>query len=101
MTTTIKLLLLFAITNSFSQNQSTNKIIDPLVESSSTDNSEIKPLISSSYNYLGLTIIPPDPNKIYAVEELENKPEFPGDTTALKSFIKENFVIPEQFLPLL
>jgi hypothetical protein len=86
MTAILRLILIFVFTSSYSQNE----IIDKTIENSAVT---LKPEISA-YNYLGLTIIPPDPNKIYAVEEIEKRPEFPGDEAALKAYIKENFKTP-------
>ncbi len=86
----LRLILFFVIASSYSQNEIITKSIDKTI-----DNSEVtlKPE-TSSYNYLGLTIIPPDPNRIYAVEEIEKRPEFPGDQAALKAYFKENFKTP-------
>jgi hypothetical protein len=95
MTTTIKLLLLFAISNCYSQNNEfITKIIGGSNENSSADTSKVEDTKAVSYTYLGLTMHAPDPNKIYAVDEIEKRPEFPGKEAALKAYIKENFKTP-------
>jgi hypothetical protein len=94
MSTTIKLLLLFAITNCYSQsNEFITNIVGGTNENSSVTNqkSEEKTV---AYSYLGLTMHAPDPNKIYSVDEIEKRPEFPGTEAALKAYIKENFKTP-------
>ncbi len=94
MSTTIKyFLLLFAISSAYSQNQIITTGNDRY-EAVSTNSSKTEASNGSTYNILGLTIIPPDPDKIYAVEEIEKKPEFPGDSAALQAYIKENFKNP-------
>ena len=94
MTTTIKLVLLFAITNSYSQN---NEFITNIVgtnQNLASENLKTEDPKVVKYTYLGLTMNAPDPNKIYAIDEIEKKPEFPGNEVALKAFIKENFKTP-------
>jgi hypothetical protein len=96
MTTTIKLLLLFAITNSYCQNSEfVNKIVDGTNEANAIFNSNSDEKVVT-YTYLGLTIQAADPNKIYAVDEIEKRPEFPGKEVALKAYIKENFKTPTE-----
>lgn len=96
MKTAIKLLLLFAITNLYSQNELITKNAEIILKNLSAENSKLEDYKSTSYNYFGLTIIPPDPNKIYAVDEIEKRPEFPGNESALKAFIKKNFKTPTE-----
>jgi hypothetical protein len=89
MTTTIKLFLLFAISFSYAQNEVSFK-----ADATTDSNDKVESINLESYIYRGLAIIPPDPNKIYALDEIEKKPEFPGDEVALKSYIRENFKTP-------
>lgn len=90
---TIKLLLFFVIANTYSQNESVAKSENRKIESVTTENSSSDKK-SVTYSYLGLKILAPDPNKIYDVDEVEKRPEFPGSETALKAYIKENFKSP-------
>jgi hypothetical protein len=95
MTTTIKLILLFVITNSYSQtNEFITNIVGGTNENSTNNSSKNQEEKTVKYSYLGLTMHAPDPNKIYAVDEIEKRPEFPGAEAALKAYIKENFKTP-------
>ncbi len=93
--TLLRLLLLFAITNSYCQN---NEFITKIVSGSNENQSSETTIIESSkvvtYTYFGMSMQAPDPNKIYAVDEIENRPEFPGNEVALKAYLKENFKTP-------
>jgi hypothetical protein len=90
----LTLLSLFAINYSYSQDEFITKIVGETNQTTSVDKSKSENVTLSSYNYRGLTIIPPDPNKIYAVDEIEKRPEFPGNEEALKAYIKQNFKTP-------
>jgi hypothetical protein len=80
MTTTLKFLLLFAVSSVYSQNESL--LLD------------VSKIEKPTYTYFGLTVDAPDPNHIYTIDAIEKRPEFPGEELALKAFIKENFKTP-------
>lgn len=44
-------------------------------------------------DYSSLALIPAEDNKIYNIVDIEVKPEFPGGSEQLYSFIKENYKI--------
>lgn len=44
-------------------------------------------------DYSSLALIPAEDNKIYNIADIEVKPEFPGGSEQLYSFIKENYKI--------
>jgi hypothetical protein len=94
MSTTLKLFLLFAITNSFCQNKELVSNIDDNNQNSTSVSTKSEDQKTIKYTYLGLTINPPDLNKIYSIDEIEKKPEFPGNQDALKSYINQNFKTP-------
>lgn len=95
MATTIKLLLLFAITNCYCQNNEfVTKIVGGTNENSTADATKTEDVKGVTYTYLGMSMQAPDPNKIYSVDEIEMRPEFPGNEAALKAYIKENFKTP-------
>lgn len=94
------LLLIFSFSGSFGQTKKKTEketvVKTPIIEKTGTNENHIaEPVSNDDYN--GETVSAPD-NAIYNLSGIQVKPEFPGGEQAMKAYIKQRYIMPENLM---